>query len=65
MHCPNCGDEVPGLFGSETGVRHCGCYHECRGEVHAGNDPEVARLKQDAAIERFWSLVKYGHWREA
>ena len=26
--CPNCGDNVPGLYSNEFDVSHCGCFHE-------------------------------------
>ena len=26
--CPNCTKEAAGLYTSETGVTHCGCYYE-------------------------------------
>ena len=44
--CPNCGDEVPGLYGGPHGVTHCGCYHEGRGEITADTD-------------YFWEVYEY------
>lgn len=61
MRCPNCGEQVPGLYRSMTDVLHCGCYHERRGLVHCGNDPELPKLYQESAIIRFWLFVNYGH----
>jgi hypothetical protein len=28
MMCPNCTKEAAGLYTSETGIIHCGCYYE-------------------------------------
>ena len=26
--CPNCNESVPGLYSSESNIRHCGCFYE-------------------------------------
>ncbi len=37
--CPNCHEEAAGLFTSDTGVTHCGCYYE--------GDPETVEWHAD------------------
>lgn len=54
--CPNCGEQDALLFGSETGVTHCGCYHEgdpARVKVHVSTDPDLPGLRAERAINLF------------
>jgi len=44
--CPNCGDQVPGLYSGPHCINHCGCYHEGRGEYQADTD-------------YFWEVYEY------
>jgi hypothetical protein len=61
--CPNCGVMAPGLYSTESGVVHCGCYHEGHPDMvvcHAGQDEGMAEILQQRAIDRFWRFVWIG-----
>jgi hypothetical protein len=59
--CPNCKREAPGLYTSETGVSHCGCYYEAQDpksvDYHVSTDPEATCLLSYRAIAAFWDRL--------